>query len=170
MNIREEVKEDYAAVSQLLTDAFEKKDEALLVTRLRKDNAFVSKLSLVAESKHGVVGYALLSKIAIEASDGTLHESLALAPVAVTPRNQNRGFGKALVLEGIRRATDMGFASVIVLGSNEYYSLFGFQRASKWNIVAPFDVDDQYFMALELKNNELASVSGIVRYSKPFNL
>jgi predicted N-acetyltransferase YhbS len=51
---------------------------------------------------------------------------------------------------------------VIVLGHPEYYPRFGFKPASLGNISAPFDVPDEAFIALELKDNGLKSVQGII--------
>ncbi len=58
---------------------------------------------------------------------------------------------------------------MIVLGHPSYYPKFGFQKASKWNIRAPFDIADELFMALELKDNALKNVAGVVRYSEAFH-
>lgn len=72
--------------------------EHLLVERLRGSEAFVPRLSLVAECDGIVVGYALMSEVRIE-SDGNYEISLALAPVAVLPEFQRQGIGSALIRE-----------------------------------------------------------------------
>lgn len=48
----------------------------------------------------------------------------------------------------------------------EYYPKFGFEKASKWGIRAPFEVSDDVFMALEFKKNSLKS--GVVEYPSVF--
>lgn len=56
----------------------------------------------------------------------------------------------------------------MVLGHPEYYPKFDFKKASEWNIKAPFEVPDEVFMAMELRENALEGVEGIVQYSSAF--
>ncbi|GGI44969.1 hypothetical protein GCM10008018_09750 [Paenibacillus marchantiophytorum] len=56
----------------------------------------------------------------------------------------------------------------LVLGHPDYYPKFGFDKASKWGIKAPFEVADEVFMALELRENSLDHVSGVVEYPSVF--
>lgn len=108
-----------------------------------------------------------MSKITIKNSAETI-ESLALAPVAVLPNFQNRGIGTLLITEALKQAKDLGYLSVVVLGHPEYYPKFGFEKASKWGIKAPFDVSHDTFMAMELYENALENASGIVVYPRVF--
>lgn len=101
-------------------------------------------------------------------NDNQSIESLALAPVSVLPDYQSKGIGKKLILEALQKAKELGYQSVVVLGHPEYYPKFGFQKASHWRIKAPFDVPDEVFMALELQENALVHVSGVVEYSRAF--
>ncbi|MCI6619322.1 MAG: N-acetyltransferase [Prevotella sp.] len=137
---------------------------------LRTDgDAFVGALSVVAEVEGTVVGHALLTRIRIEAADGAVHESLALAPVAVRPDRQRQGIGSELIRRALERAAALGFSSVVVLGHAAYYPRFGFRRASEWGIRAPFPVPDEAFMAVELTDGGLSAVSGTVVYPKAFD-
>jgi predicted N-acetyltransferase YhbS len=68
----------------------------------------------------------------------------------------------------LKRAKDLGFGSVIVLGHSDYYSQFGFQNASQWKIQCPFDVPDETFMAIQLIPGDLEDKSGTVIYPKEF--
>ncbi len=88
--------------------------------------------------------------------------------MCVHPDYQRKGIGSKLVKEGLKRAREKGYRSVIVIGHPEYYPRFGFSKASKFDIKAPFDVPDNAFMALELVENALENVKGIVEYPKPF--
>lgn len=142
--------------------------EHLLVKRLRKSEAFIHELSLVALKDDKIVGHILLSKISIVDSDNAI-SSLALAPVSVAPDYQNLGIGSELIRASLQNAKALGFQSVIVLGHPAYYPKFGFKRASLWNIRPPFDVADEVFMAIELVKGSLEKVEGLVQYSKAFN-
>ncbi|NEU31740.1 N-acetyltransferase [bacterium LRH843] len=148
---------------------FSDKKEHELVSRIRKSEAFIPELSLVAinNDNHEIVGHILLSKIKIM-NDDQFAESLALAPVSVLPEHQNKGIGKLLIFEGLIKAKEKGYNSVVVMGHPDYYPKFGFEKASKWGIRAPFEVPEEAFMALELRKNALARVSGIVEYPSIF--
>ena len=63
---------------------------------------------------------------------------------------------------------ELGYGSVVVLGHPEYYPKFGFKKASEWNVKAPFEVPEEVFMIMELTENALRGVEGIVQYSSAF--
>ncbi len=166
MIIRQETIDDYKAVYEVNKRAFNKENESILVKKIRESDGFIPELSLIAEEKGEIVGYILLSKIKIVGIDE--HTSLALAPVAVVPEFQSKGIGGELIKEVLKRAKGLGYGSVILLGHKEYYPRFGFKKASNWKIECPFEVDDDYFMAIELQDNSLNNVSGVVKYPDVF--
>lgn len=165
--IRQEQFRDFEAVFQINKQAFAQDAEAKLVDALRNSDAFLPELSLVAELDNQIVGHILFTKIQIVNGDDS-YESLALAPMAVLSDYQKQGVGGALIREGLKRAMELGFTSVIVLGHEHYYPKFGFEPASKWGIKAPFVVPDEVFMAIELIPNALENVNGNVEYPKEF--
>jgi|CZCA01.1.fsa_nt_gi predicted N-acetyltransferase YhbS len=170
--IRQETEKDYKLSETVVEKAFKNAEhtdhkEHLLVAKLRKGGAFIPELSLVAELDGEIVGHIMLTKLLIE-NEGSKYDSLALAPVSVVPEHQNKGIGSALISESLKIAKEIGFKSVIVLGHDKYYPRFGFKPASTWGIKAPFDVPDEFFMALELGDGALEDISGTVVYSKEF--
>ncbi|RTQ51749.1 N-acetyltransferase [Hymenobacter gummosus] len=166
--IRPETPADGAAIAQVLRQAFPGPQEAALVEQLRRRPDFRPALSLVAEVAGTVVGYVLLTPIAIEPVAGPPTLSLALAPVAVQPAWQRQGIGARLVEAGLVAGGAAGFGSVILLGHPDYYPRFGFGPASRWGIRAPFAVPDAAFMARELQPGALAAAAGTVRYPAEF--
>jgi predicted N-acetyltransferase YhbS len=173
ISIRPEQEKDYKQTEAIVEQAFanavhSNQDEHKLVSRIRKTSTFIPELSLVAidQESEMLLGHILLSKISINGNSTA--ESLALAPVSVLPDYQNKGIGKLLIQEALKMAKELGYHSVIVLGHPEYYPKFGFERASKWGIRAPFDVPDNSFMAMELVDNSLVNVLGIVEYPTVF--
>lgn len=172
ISIREENPEDRRTIGRVVERAFRAEGrsdhrEHLLVERLRGSEAFVPRLSLVAEYDGIVVGYALMSEVRIE-SDGNYEISLALAPVAVLPEFQRQGIGSALIREAHRRAADSGYRSAVVLGHKDYYPRFGYRKAADFGIAFPFGLPQECCMAVELLPGGLEGVSGTVRYPRPF--
>jgi len=174
ITIRQEQIEDYPISEQVVKSAFadmvfSDQTEHELVARLRLSAEFIPELSLVAvnQERGEIAGYILLTKIKIVGED-VFTESLALAPVSVLPEYQSQGIGRLLIVDALHRAKELGFSSVVVMGHPEYYPNFGFKKASEWGIRAPFEVEDEAFMALELCQHSLEDVSGVVEYSKAF--
>jgi len=135
--VRQEQENDKNYVYKVVKEAFEHAehadgDEQDLVNRLRKSEAFVPELSLVAEWKGKIIGHVLFTRIRI----GN-YVSLVLAPLAVLPEYQGRDVGGKLIRAGHGRAKKLGFRSVIVVGHPTYYPRFGYSPASRWNICAP---------------------------------
>ncbi|MGE7880385.1 GNAT family N-acetyltransferase [Bacillus sp. NPDC094077] len=171
VTIRQEQKNDYRKTEEVVKEAFlheefSDKKEHELVKRIRECDAFIPELSIVAVDGE-IVGHIMLSKITIEKGDTSV-DSLSLAPVSVAPSHQKKGIGGKLIASALEKAKELGYGSVVVLGHPEYYPKFGFKKASKWNIKAPFEVPDEVFMAMELRENAFEGVEGIVQYSSAF--
>jgi len=169
ITIRIENINDYYDVYNLNKIAFKEDEEARLVDLLRKSTAFIPELSIVAIIEDNIVGHILFTKIKIIDDKGNQNESLALAPMAVSPNYQKSGIGGQLIKKGLDKAREMNFKSVIVLGHEKYYPKFGFEPTTKWGITSPFDVPTNVFMGLELVDDGLKNVSGIVQYAKEFD-
>lgn len=167
MIIRKEQPKDYINVCKLIEKAFASTehsdgDEHNLVSRLRKTDAFIPELSLVAIKDDKIVGHILFTKVTIGAKT-----ELALAPLSVLPDYQNKGIGKSLINAGHKIAKNMGFEYSIVLGSTLYYPKAGYIPADNFGITPPFDIPKKNFMAINLKgmNNKL---NGMVKYNPTF--
>jgi predicted N-acetyltransferase YhbS len=172
ITIRQETPADHPQVFELIKEAFQHEphsdqQEHYLVERLRKSEAFVPELSLVAEEQGQLIGHILLTKIKV-INQKKEHESLALAPVSVAPAYQKLGIGGILIRQAHENARQLGFSSVILLGHADYYPRFGYQKASNFGISLPFDVPEENCMAIELKENGLAGINGVVEYPQAF--
>ncbi|WP_372776309.1 GNAT family N-acetyltransferase [Mangrovibacterium sp.] len=175
VHIHQEAETDYPAVFDLVEKAFRSLEisdhsEHHLVERLRKSNAFVPELSLVACTDDGkIAGHILLTKIKIE-DEGKSHESLILAPVSVLPEFQNRGIGGQLIRAAHKKALELGFGSVVLVGHENYYPRFGYELCSKYAIRMPFEVPEQNCMVKELFPGALNKVAGTVQFDPAFGL
>ncbi|QBP42308.1 GNAT family N-acetyltransferase [Paenisporosarcina antarctica] len=169
MQIRTETINDYKHVFNLNYLAFEKRDdEAKLVEHIRFSNCFIRELSLVAEEQGKIVGHVLFSKAKI-IRENEETDVLVLAPIAVNPTFQKRGIGSNLIRAGLRRAKDLGYGLVFLIGHPNYYPKFGFQSARNHGMeLTQFEVPDDVFMVCELKDGELARISGELHYPASF--
>ena len=138
-----------------------------MIEKLRDNPEYITKLSLVASIDGEIVGHILFFPVKIK-SDSKIYKSLSLAPMAVHPDFQKKGIGSKLVIEGLKKAMEAGYESVIVVGHPNYYPRFGFKPASNWNIKLPIEIPDEVFMVVELKPDGLKNCSGIVEYPKEY--
>ena len=120
------------------TRAFDQPLEGRIVDALRAHGAV--QLSLVAEVEGRVVGHILFSPVT---SAGRRRRASASGPMAVTPEQQRRGVGAALIDAGLARLRAAGCPFVVVLGHHEYYTRFGFVPASRYGMRCEWDVPDE---------------------------
>ena len=170
ISIRSERPEDGPAISDIVrrayaTVAYSDHREHLMIERLRKSEAYNPALSLLAEIGNEMVGHILLTTAEIRGSRSSV-VTLALAPLSVVPEHQFCGVGKRLVGEVHRRAADLGFGSVLLVGIPSYYPQFGYEPLSHYPIKLPFEAPAENCMILPLMPHALDSVSGLVHYTE----
>jgi len=164
--VRSERSEDAATVHLVNEQAFGSPEEADLVDALRRRGAV--SLSLVAEVDDNIVGHILFTPVVIE-SPGSSFDAVAIGPMAVMPDHQNKGIGSKLVREGLDKCGKSGHEVVVVLGHPNFYPRFGFKPANSFGIKCEFDVPDEAFMVVELKEGALANRVGTVKYQPEFS-
>ncbi len=156
------------AVREVLLRAFEdRREEALLVELLHTASAAVVSLVAAAQTDGRVVGHILFSPVQVDGRGSDPPIMVGLAPVGVLPEYQGRGIGSRLIREGLDACRKAGYGAAVVLGEPDYYSRFGFERASGKGLGNEYGVDE-YFMVVELSNGALDGVSGTVRYREEF--
>ncbi len=166
MLIRAEIPADIPDIRRLNDLAFHGPVERSIVDALRERCPDV--LSLVAVEGNRIVGHLFFSPVEINGMTGT--EAMGLGPMAVLPKFQRKGIGKALINEGIRKLQQSGCAVVVVLGHTEYYPQFGFVPASQYGLKSQWDgIPADVFMVRFLNKEKIGLVSGIVRYQREFD-
>lgn len=165
MKIRSEAEDDIEAIRSVNVSAFETSAEADLVDLLRE--LADPYIAFVEESDGLVRGHIVFSPVTH--SNRPDLGILGLGPMAVLPDFQKRGIGSALVERGLDECRKTGAGAVVVLGHPEYYPRFGFEPASRFGIRCEYDVPDEVFMAMELKQGYLDDATGIVKYHPAFS-
>lgn len=169
MEIRQENPNDYEDVYKVVKEAFANAafsdgDEQDLVVRLRQSGSFVPELSLVAVENKKIVGHILFTRAFV----GSV-AVLALAPLSVLPQYQKKGIGLSLIKQGHDAASRLGYEYSVVLGHAEYYPRAGYVPADRYGIQAPFEVENENFMAICLKGTG-ENLNGVIRYDGAFGL
>lgn len=169
MLIRKEEPKDYEIIYSLVKDAFDSAEhsdgnEQDLVNALRKGDAFIPELSLVAETDGKIVGHIMFTKAKVAGNT-----VLVLAPLSVLPEYQRKGIGTALIKEGHKIANELGYEYSVVLGSEKYYPRAGYLPADNFGIKPSFDVPNENFMACKIKEGA-SDIHGIIKYAEEFGI
>jgi putative acetyltransferase len=164
--IRPETSKDMAAIRHVNEKAFGQKEEAEIVDKLRSRDVLT--ISLVAVQGNKIIGHIAFSPVKVESKHSSF-DAIALAPMSVLPASQRQGIGSQLVRAGLEECRRLGCEVVVVLGHPEYYPRFGFVPAKPKGIDCQFEVPDEAWMILELKEGALAGRRGTVKFQPEFS-
>lgn len=174
MEIREIKQTDYQETADLIIEAFSKsdhgyQDEAILVDKIRDESGYRSELELIALLDGKVVGHGLLSEACVLNEDnGMKVNGLVLAPLSISPNYQKQGIGGEL-MKALEKRVSSRDQFISILGDPKYYQRFDYMPASKFGVVPPFEVPDEYFMIKEMKKDSLLGSQGTLIYGKAFS-
>lgn len=162
--IRREGPGDAEAIRELTAAAFARPAEAVLVDELRRDEAWIPALSLVATEPDGAVtGHVLCTRGHV---DGV--PVLALGPLSVRPGRQRAGVGSALMHAVLGAGDALGEPLVALLGDPGYYRRFGFRLGREYQVSPPVAGWQPHFQVRPLAAYQ-PSVRGTFRYAEPFD-
>jgi len=167
--IRLEREEDYREVENLVRESFWNVyspgcNEHYLIHVMRDDPAFVKELDLVMESNGRIIGQNVFARAIIEDDDGRRIPVLTMGPICITPELKRRGYGKILLDESLRRASELGYGAVLIEGNIDFYGKSGFSYAVSYGIRyhdLPEDADASFFLCRELSPGYLDDVTGV---------
>lgn len=173
--IRLERQDDYTEVENMVRNSFWNiyrpgAFEHFIVHSLREDESFISNLAYVLESDNEIIGHINYSKGKIQYCDG-IEDAVVLGPVAIDEDYQNQGLGTRLIEYTLKLAEDYGY--VFVIGDENYYSRFGFESASKYNIYLDgTDLNDEnpFFMIKIFDEDAISNELGIFHNPDVFNV
>ena len=159
MIVRQERPEDEPELARLIDAAFGDTETSAFTAALRASPGYVPELTFVADDGGELVGFTMLSNVAV--GEGRI---LILTPMAVRPDRQRAGVGKTVVRAAIAAADARREPLVLVEGVPSYYPQFGFSSATALGLERPDPrIPEAAWLALPLAAYD-PSVRGRVVY------
>ena len=139
INIRNERESDYKNVEDITRKAFYNVYvpgcmEHYLVHIMRGHEDFIPELDFVIEVDGQTVGNIMYTKSKLTDEGGTEKEIVTFGPVSILPKYQRKGYGKMLIEHSLKRAAELGYEAVVIMGSPANYVGSGFQCCRKYNV------------------------------------
>ena len=139
LNIRNERESDYKIVEDITRKAFYNVYvpgcmEHYLVHVMRGHEDFIPELDFVIEVDGQTVGNIMYTKSKLTDEGGTEKEIVTFGPVSILPKYQRKGYGKMLIEHSLKRAAELGYEAVVIMGSPANYVGSGFQCCRKYNV------------------------------------
>lgn len=137
--IRNEKKEDWKLVERITRQAFYNLYvpgcvEHYLVHIMREHEDFIPELDFVLELDGQVIGNIMYTKAKLTDENGTEKEILTFGPVSIHPAYQRMGYGKMLMEHSFQAAIQLGYDTIVILGSPANYVSRGFKCCKKYNV------------------------------------
>ena len=175
MEIRLEEEKDFFEVENMVRNSFWNvyrpgAFEHYIVHELRQDESFIKDLAYVIEDDGKIIGHINYSKGNLDC-ENHIRDAVVLGPIAIDEDYQNQGLGTKLIEHTLKLAEKYPY--VFVIGDENYYSRFGFESASKYNIYLDgTDIDDEnpFFMIKVFDLEEMSKELGIFHNPDIFNV
>ena len=137
--IRNEKQEDWELVERITRQAFYNLYvpgcvEHYLVHIMREHEDFIPELDFVLELDGQVIGNIMYTKAKLTDENGTEKEILTFGPVSIHPAYQRMGYGKMLMEHSFQAAIQLGYDTIVILGSPANYVSRGFKCCKKYNV------------------------------------
>jgi putative acetyltransferase len=168
--VRPHRSEDFEAAKHIYTEAFRRPEnpdsvpwEAPLFVALADAGDFLPELSFTALAGSGAVGHVTASKATVAADS-----VVAVGPTGVLPERQGMGIGTALMDALLAAADAAQVPLVVLLGSPQYYSRFGFRPAEQLGVIPPEPGWGDAFQARPL-TAYTSLLAGPFRYAPAFS-
>lgn len=160
LNIRNERESDYKIVEDITRKAFYNVYvpgcmEHYLVHIMREHEDFIPELDFVIEVDGQIVGNIMYTKSKLTDEGGTEKEIVTFGPVSILPKYQRKGYGKMLIEHSLKRAAELGYEAVVIMGSPANYVGSGFQCCRKYNICVEKEKYPAAMLVKELKPGAL---------------
>ena len=154
--LHKEKTEDYWDVEALFDLCFTPGRFALSSYRLREGQSPIDELCLVAKNEQGFLAGA----IRYWPSEIEKNKVLFLGPIAVHPTYQGEGIGAALIKSSLKRARELNWKRVLMVGDEVYYRRFGFRMIN--GIIFPPPTNPNRILGIELEEFSWQGIQGKV--------
>jgi putative acetyltransferase len=173
--VREQQADDYEAIRHVYAEAFRRPHfrppqkpgsvppEVGIFEALWEAGDAIPELSFTALKEVGPVGHVTASTATV-ATDSVV----AVGPIGVLPEYQGRGIGSALMDALLAAADAAEVPMIVLLGSPQYYSRFGFRPAQELGVISPEPGWGEAFQARPL-NAYSPAVAGRFRFAPAFS-
>lgn len=160
LNIRNERESDYKNVEDITRKAFYNVYvpgcmEHYLVHIMWGHEDFIPELDFVIEVDGQTVGNIMYTKSKLTDEGGTEKEIVTFGPVSILPKYQRKGYGKMLIEHSLKRAAELGYEAVVIMGSPANYVGSGFQCCRKYNVCVEKGKYPAAMLVKELKSGAL---------------
>lgn len=156
-----ELPEDGPDVEWLLDLAFAPGRTALSSYRLREGVPPVAELCTIARDDYGALA-GCIRYWPVKIGEARM-PALLLGPVAVHPTRQGEGIGALLIRETLRRAEELGWERVLLMGDPPYYGRFGFSRDHVRDILFPSPYNPDRLLGKPLTEGAFDGCRGMVQ-------
>jgi predicted N-acetyltransferase YhbS len=158
VTIRNERPTDVVAREALLDRAYGLTRFTKTSERLREGRRPADELAFVATERGRVVGTVRLWRVCA----GAGRPALLLGPLAVDPKDRNRGIGAKLMRHAIATACRLGHRAVLLVGDVSYYGRFGFSAEKTATLWMPGRYEVERLLALEVAPGALDGARGVI--------
>ena len=170
MLVRQHESADYEAVRRIYAESFRRPESRESVPRevgifeaLLEAGDLLVELSFTALADGGAVGHVTASRATVAAE-----AVVAVGPIGVLPEHQGVGIGSALMSALLAAAEAADVPLVVLLGSPQYYSRFGFRPAREMGVLSPEPGWGDAFQARPLKAYT-PSIAGQFQFAPAFS-
>jgi putative acetyltransferase len=173
--VREQQADDYESIRHVYAEAFRQPrfrrpqnpgsvpPEVTVFEALWEAGDVIPELSFTALNEVGAVGHVTASRATV-ATDSVV----AVGPIGVLPEYQGLGIGSALMDALLTAADAADVPMIVLLGSPQYYSRFGFRPAQELGVISPEPRWGEAFQARHLTAYTPA-VTGRFQYASAFS-
>ena len=163
LHFLEETLDDYYEVENLLNLVFTPQRTRLSSYYFRQKVSKVGKLCKVIKNEYGnIIGSIRYWPIYL---GNERLKCLLLGPLAVHPTCQGEGIGAILVFNTLSLAEKAGWERVILVGDEEYYSRFGFEKELTKGVMFPNPVNKERVLGRELRIGAFKDIEGpVIRF------
>ncbi len=139
MNIRLETKDDYEYVENMIRRSFYNVYmpgciEHFIAKQIRNHKDFIKELDFVLEVDGKIVGNIMYTKSILKDEQGNQKDILTFGPVCIEKEYQRKGYGKKLIEYSLQKAKELGYDTIVIVGSPSNYVSLGFKSCKLFDI------------------------------------